>query len=389
MANLLTELWAWYGLTVVVVGARLLSRRMLFKSFKALQADDWLMLFLMCAYTALLGVIHILSYTPTNLVKPGDNIVLTPEDIKKREYGSKLVLVTEHLQMIVIWSVKGCLLMLYSRLTMSLRQHIFVKFVAWYVVLSFILMEILWFIWCRPFHFYWKVPAPNMNCSAETNHMITNTVFNLSTDVMIIALPMPVLIGSQLPWKRKLTLCCVFALGIFTILAAILSKYYSLGTPYGAEWIYWYIREVSTAIIAANLPLTWTLLQRIFGMSNFHSRNKSSDPRSGKMTRQSKYRSTYGNLTSRTKDTGDRIPKDPHPIDISPSESQEQINGENDYPLKIWHQREVQITSEEVDANDHSSLSDKSEKSIPVASSADPQVRNGDMGIVTNVSHAM
>jgi len=75
--------------------------------------------------------------------------------------------------------------------------------------------------------------------------MITNVVFNVSSDIMIIALPMPVLLGSQLPWKRKLTLCCVFALGIFTILAAILSKYYSLGTPYGGEWIYWYIREVS------------------------------------------------------------------------------------------------------------------------------------------------
>lgn len=68
-------------------------------------------------YTALLGVIHIQTYTPTNLINPADNVVLTPEDIKNREYGSKLVLVTEHLQMVVIWSVKGCLLILYSRLT--------------------------------------------------------------------------------------------------------------------------------------------------------------------------------------------------------------------------------------------------------------------------------
>ncbi|KAL5381539.1 hypothetical protein PMIN06_000348 [Paraphaeosphaeria minitans] len=291
--------------------------------------------------------------------------------------------------MIVIWSVKGCLLIIYSRLTMSLRHNVFVKLVAWYVVLSFILMEILWFIWCRPFNFHWKVPAPNLNCSAETNHMITNDVLNLSSDVMIIALPMPVLIGSQLPWKRKLSLCCVFALGVFTILAAILSKYYSLGTPYGTEWIYWYIREVSTAIIVANLPLTWTLLQRIFGINNFYSRNKSSDPRSGRLTHQSKFRSTYGNLTSRTKDTGDKKSKDPHPVNISPSESQEQINEEHGYPLKIWHQQKVHITSEEVDLNDCSSLSDKSEKSVPVPSSGDPQVRNGDMGIVTKVSHAL
>ena len=68
-------------------------------------------------YTGLLIVINIQTYTPTNLINPADDIVLTPEDIQEREYGSKLVLVTEHLQMVVIWSVKGCLLILYSRLT--------------------------------------------------------------------------------------------------------------------------------------------------------------------------------------------------------------------------------------------------------------------------------
>ncbi|KAJ4296797.1 hypothetical protein N0V90_006845 [Kalmusia sp. IMI 367209] len=397
MSALLAELWAWYGLTVAVVGARFLSRRLLFKSFKALQADDWLILFTMFVYTALLIVINIQTYTPTNLINPADNIVLTPEDIKKREYGSKLVLVTEHLQMIVIWSVKGCLLILYSRLTMSLRHNKIVKFVTWYVIASFIIMEALWFVWCRPFHNYWKVPSPELNCSAETNHMITNAVLNISSDIMIIALPMPVLIGSQLPLKRKLTLCGVFALGSFTILAAILSKYYSLGSPYGTQWIYWYIREVSTAIITANLPLTWTLLQRIFGMSNFYSRSRSSNARTGEATGQARFRSTYGNLTSRTRDTKEKKPRDPHAIDISPSESQEQINGEYGFQLKIWQHQEVQVTSEEIVANDHSSISDKSDKSAPGgvtfvsptgSDNGDHSTRNGEMGIVTKVTRA-
>lgn len=397
MSNVLAEMWAWYGLTVLVVSARFISRRLLFKSFKALQADDYLMLFLMLVYTALLGVIHILTHTPTNLINPADNIVLTPEDIKLREYGSKLVLVTEHLQMVVIWSVKGCLLILYSRLTMSLPHARFVKFVAWYVVISFIVMEILWFIWCRPFHFYWKVPAPNLNCAAETNHMITNAIFNISTDIMIIALPMPVLINSQLPLKRKLTLCGVFALGIFTILAAILSKYYSLGIPYGTEWIYWYIREVSTAIIAANLPLTWTLLQRMFGMSSFLSRNKSSLQQYGKTTGQGGIRSAYGNLTSRTQNTQDGKPKDPYAVDISPSESTEQINGDFGTQLKIWQRQEIQVVSEEVDPNSRSSLSDKSDKSAHMDAFDDTArsnnrlqtPRNAEMGFSTKVSHAM
>lgn len=56
-----------------------------------------------------------------------------------------------------------------------------------------------------------------VNCSAETNHMITNAVMNISSDIMIIALPMPVFLQSQLAIKRKIVLCAVFALGIFTV----------------------------------------------------------------------------------------------------------------------------------------------------------------------------
>lgn len=78
---------------------------------------DFNLLTLQITYTALLAIVSVLSRTPTNLINPDDHIVLTPEDIKEREYGSKLVLVTEHMQMITLWGVKGCLLFMYSRLT--------------------------------------------------------------------------------------------------------------------------------------------------------------------------------------------------------------------------------------------------------------------------------
>lgn len=224
--------------------------------------------------------------------------------------------------------------------------------------------------------------------------MITNAVFNISSDIMIICIPMPVLIGSQLPLKRKIILCCVFALGSFTVLAAILSKYYSLGSPYGTQWIYWYIREVSTAIIAANLPLTWTLLQRIFGMSNFYSRSRSSNRGTGDPSRQTRFRSTYGNLTSQTRSTKSKQPKDPHPIDISPAESQERITGEYGIPLKIWQRSEVQVTSEEISATpDRVSISDKSDQSAApgTAFTTGEATRadidgNLEMGVVTEVT---
>lgn len=59
-----------------------------------------------------------LTYTPTNLIQPGEKVDLNDkQNIADREYGSKLVLVTEQMQMFTLWGVKGCLLFMYGRLT--------------------------------------------------------------------------------------------------------------------------------------------------------------------------------------------------------------------------------------------------------------------------------
>jgi hypothetical protein len=60
---------------------------------------------------------------------------------------------------------------------------------------------------------------------------------------------------------RELTPC--------QILCAVLNKYYSFTQPYGSQWTFWYIRESSTAIIVANLALTWTLIRKIFSVGSF------------------------------------------------------------------------------------------------------------------------
>ncbi|KAH7024422.1 uncharacterized protein B0I36DRAFT_331372 [Microdochium trichocladiopsis] len=378
MSAFLTEMWAWYALTIIAVVARIISRRMLYGSFKRMLSDDYLMVFAMFCFTGMLIVVHILTYTPTNLINPADGIVLTPEDIDLRVYGSKLVLVVEETQMFTIWSIKGCFLLMYSRLTISLKQNWMVKALTIYCIVTFIVMQILFFAaWCRPFHNYWQVPPDDLNCSAETNHMITNAVFNISSDIMIIIFPMPLFVQSQLALKRKLVLCGVFALGAFTILAAALSKYYSLGQPYGGDWIYWYIREVSTAIIAANLPMTWTLLQRLFRIGSFNGvYGKSSGPRTGGTgaggvgggaggtTRGgaggSRFRSAYGNLSSqggRDHYEDERTLKKKsstlHELDdISPADSLERVNstgssggrsGKQRMPLEIYQQKDIEV----------------------------------------------
>lgn len=170
----------------------------------------------------------------------------------------------------VQWGTKACLLLLYWRLTHNLKQSLVVKCAAIYVVTTYVIMEILYFgVWCRPFHDYWQTPTDNKQCTTALNHLITNLVFNLTSDVLIMSIPLPLFLKAQLEFKRKLLLIFPFSLGLFTMLCAILSKQKSFTQPYSSDWVYWYCREASTAMIVTNMPYSWALLRRIFNLRSF------------------------------------------------------------------------------------------------------------------------
>ena len=206
----------------------------------------------------------------TNLIDPAYPVVLTPSEVKERTWGSKTVLLVEQCMCAVQWGTKACLLLLYWRLTQNLTQGLIVKCAAVYVGATYIVMLILYFaVWCRPFHDYWQVPAHNMQCPTALNHLITNLVFNLSSDLLIMSIPLPLFIRAHLEVKKKLLLIFPFSLGFFTIVCAILSKHLSFTNPYSAEWVFWYCREASTAVIVTNMPYSWALLRRIFKLKSF------------------------------------------------------------------------------------------------------------------------
>ena len=112
--------------------------------------------------------------------------------------------------------------------------------------------------------------------------MITATVFNISSDLMMLCIPLPLLMKAQLPLKRKIVLCCVFSLGIFVILTAILNRYYNFCQPFGSlVYLNWYVAEAATAVYVANIPLCWPLLRRLFNLSSFTSSSKRTADGSG------------------------------------------------------------------------------------------------------------
>lgn len=279
MSVLQPEAGIFYGLCWFIVILRFASRRLHLGSWKHLQLDDYLILLAMATDTVLIAVMHEVVQTSSNLIEPGEDITkFTHEEIETRIYGSKLVLVVEQMQILTIWLIKACLLIMYGRMTSVLPQRKIVFATAIYVGVTFVIMEILYLgVWCRPFSQYYAVPPNNKQCSAATNHLITNAVFNISSDIIILSIPLPLLFKVRLPLKNKAILVGVFLIGAFTIVAAALNKFYSFTNPFGTEWTIWYLRESYTALLCANLPLIYPLIQRIFKLRNWSSNSYNND----------------------------------------------------------------------------------------------------------------
>lgn len=112
------ESWIWYGVGVFAIAIRFLARTTHLKSVKKLQIDDWFMAVALVTDTAFMVTINLVANYNSNLIAPQDNVSsFSPDEIRKRVYGSKLILVVEQMQCCTTWLVKGCLIALYIRVT--------------------------------------------------------------------------------------------------------------------------------------------------------------------------------------------------------------------------------------------------------------------------------
>lgn len=77
--------------------------------------------------------------TSSNLIPPGEDVSqYSQREIDDRIFGSKLVLVVEQMQILTIWLIKTCLLIMYNRMTLVLPQHRVVIVTSVYVAVTFV-----------------------------------------------------------------------------------------------------------------------------------------------------------------------------------------------------------------------------------------------------------
>ncbi|TLD31300.1 hypothetical protein PspLS_01876 [Pyricularia sp. CBS 133598] len=125
---------------------------------------------------------------------------------------------------------------------------------------------------CVPVSGFWD-PRPDMRCLPELTTWYANAIGNIIADLMIIALPLPMIKGLNLPGTQKLVLVGIFCLGFFTTSISA-SRIRFLGTPVDVtfenpEAEYWSLAEICSGIVCAVLPtlrpLAGKYLPTLFG----------------------------------------------------------------------------------------------------------------------------
>lgn len=107
--------------------------------------------------------------------------------------------------------------------------------------------------------------TPTAQCSSYQYYQIVNAVFNISTDILILAVGVPPVLKARLSLQQKLILGIIFGMGTFVIVAAILRAIYCL-VPSLISYVYmnWYFREASVSIYVTVLPGIWVFLREMF-----------------------------------------------------------------------------------------------------------------------------
>lgn len=93
------------------------------------------------------------------------------------------------------------------------------------------------------------------------DYAIVQGTFNISSDVFMMLIPLPLILTVSVALKQKVVLFVIFSMGAFVIVAAVLTKAFFFANVYSDSYMFWYTREASVAVYVANLPCIWPLLR--------------------------------------------------------------------------------------------------------------------------------
>ncbi|KAF6829305.1 hypothetical protein CMUS01_08225 [Colletotrichum musicola] len=276
MSDFTTEAFTLLGVAIAVIFLRTYAR-IKAVGVKHLQADDYLMLFVACTYSAETALAYSVGAYWQGLANNGmtdeerKNLDPNSPEFALRVGGSKTQIagwITY--SCLVLWPAKAAMCTFYVRLTEGLqnyRKRILAGFIligaTWVAVFLAIIFS------CFPMRKNWQIyPDPGNLCQpaiSKVNILVT-VILNVITDLYLLSIPIPMLWASKLPMRKKLGLIVLFSGGIFVTMAGILRCILIISDPVnGAQQAgSWAVRETFVAIVTTNVPMIFPLVRRWF-----------------------------------------------------------------------------------------------------------------------------
>ncbi|KAI2602567.1 hypothetical protein GGR54DRAFT_644910 [Hypoxylon sp. NC1633] len=204
-------------LPTAVVGLRVLARR---KANRALDSSDYLII------ASCVVVIVYQGVTISSVLAGG--VGFHVEDIKNR-FGveSGAAVFVQHLVAIqVLWAVslglcRISIIHLFSKIFIVQSFYIMARATYLLIILWALATILSAFLICRPFAFTWDKTIEGGTCGNAMVSWIVTGVLNMVSDVIILIMPMPYLLGLELALPKRLILAATFGIGILTCVVSI------------------------------------------------------------------------------------------------------------------------------------------------------------------------
>ncbi|KAB8269311.1 hypothetical protein BDV30DRAFT_242523 [Aspergillus minisclerotigenes] len=240
----------------------------------------------------------------------------TSEEYRLRVGGSKTQVLGWSLYTTLLWLLKACMAIFYSRLTAGLiNMHRRVQIAYVLIGATYIAVICSILFGCHPMHKNWQIyPDPGNYCQPAVSQIdvYVTVTLNVATDVYLISIPTPMLFKARLPWREKLELLVLFSGGIFVMAAGILRcvLIVTAGANGAQQAGSWACRETFVAVIIGNAPMIYPLCRRIARRAGWYISTKGVSANSYPLT-------DSGGLNSKsTMHSSNRKRKFKHPLSL-------------------------------------------------------------------------
>ncbi|KAI1466475.1 uncharacterized protein F4812DRAFT_465724 [Daldinia caldariorum] len=223
-----------------------------------------------------------------------------------RQYGSKIQIVLWSLSVFMLWALKVCVAIFYSRLTSGLPnlQHR-VHFAYILLAGTYAAASLTIFLSCRPMSKFWQItPDPGNSCQPAISrpYVLVVVIPTIFVNIYLLFIPLPMLWKINITRWRKFVLISLFSGAIWSMMMGLIRAVIILqGGPNAVgSGSVWACRETFVAIVVTNLPILQPLfrecIKRLRSSNAITSRNSEQLTSSGKHQR---YRLTYNRAFSR------------------------------------------------------------------------------------------